>query len=176
MSCYEEGEALFRIGKIAEEIQQGKVDIPGYSDYMTRKVRELSESVDSARTFLSEEENARVDEALDELKHTGTSLPSNRRILVTEKIIRIVQLPMTTAALKCAVQQELVKPREINPKQGQVWTEQPATEEQKAAIFDLARKKHIELTEKDVPYDMTKGAARALQYELLKLPFGGRQK
>lgn len=70
------------------------------------------------------------------------------------------------------VQEELDKPREINPKQGVYWTEEPATEEQKAAIFAIARKKHIELTEKDVPHDMTKGAARALQYDLLKAPFG----
>ena len=65
------------------------------------------------------------------------------------------------------VKRALSEPRQIKPTQGQQWTEEPATEAQRAAIFDLARKKRIEVTEKDVPFDMTKGAARALQYDLL---------
>jgi len=99
-SCYTEGETLFKISRLAEEIQKGVVDKPGWSDWLKRKTEELKETVNQSRPYLFDTEEARIDSALSELSELHT-LAHHRREAAAEEIIRTVQLPMTIAAFKC---------------------------------------------------------------------------
>ncbi len=97
---YIEGETLFKIGRLAEELQKGKVDKPGWSDWLKRKTGELKEAINQSRPYLMDTEEARIDSAMSELDKLH-ELAHNRRKAATEEIIRTVQLPMTIATLRC---------------------------------------------------------------------------
>lgn len=99
-TCYEEGEKLCKVGRIAEEIQKGVVDTPGFEEFLTGKTQELKEAVGEAQGCFLENERERVDSALSELDQLH-ALAHDRRVAATEEIIRMVQVPMTIAALGC---------------------------------------------------------------------------
>jgi hypothetical protein len=96
MSCYVEGEALFKVGKLAEELQKGVVDVPGWTDFIKRKTAELKEAAEAAMPYLYSSEQDRVKSAL-----TADMSVDRERKAATEEIIRTIQLPMTVAAFKC---------------------------------------------------------------------------
>lgn len=98
-SCYREGEILFKVSKIADELQKGVVDVPGWSDFLKRKTSELKDTVAKAMPYLMESEQTRVESALA----LDMTVDRERKV-ATEEIIRTVQLPMTIAALKCIVE------------------------------------------------------------------------
>lgn len=101
MKCsYLEGEILFKVGRLAEELQKGVVDKPGWSAWLKEKTGELKEAINQAKPYLLNMEEARIDSAMSELTKLHTLAHSNREA-AAEEIIRTVQLPMTIAALRC---------------------------------------------------------------------------